>query len=121
MGENIMKSLEIPIEKRECLGEEDMGCCPNCHYNALILGDVKWGRVHFQVKCKVCGFGENLEKTSEVKWKFVIQTDGLCCDRTDVKVRQHHGDEINHTQGGFYTEENLATVKEKFAKYKQLK
>ena len=73
---------------------------------------IKWERVHFQVKCQVCGVGENLEKTSEVKWKFVIQKDGLCRDRTYVKVRQHHGDEINHTQGGFYTEENLATVKE---------
>ena len=29
--------------------------------------------------------------------------------------------EIGHTQGGFYTEDNLATVKEKFVKYKNLK
>ena len=61
------------------------------------------------------------EKTEEGKWKFVIQEDGLSRDRTDTEGRAEHVKEIMHTQGGFYTPENLATVKEKFDKYKDLK
>lgn len=121
IGENIMKSLDTEVNERKWLGEEDMGWCPNCHSNALILGEPQWDGVHFEVECQVCGAGGKLEKTEKGKWKFVIDEDGLSRDRTDVRGRQHHGDEINHTQGGFYTEENLAIVKEKFEKYKALK
>ncbi len=121
MGENIMKSLKTPVEERKWLGDPDMGWCPNCHSNALILGEPQWDGLHFPVECQVCGAGGNLEQTEDGKWKFVIQEDGLCRDRTDVKGREHHCDEIAHTQGGFYSPENLATVKEKFAKYKDLK
>lgn len=120
LGENIMKSLNTPASERKWLGEEDMGWCPNCHSNALILGEVQWDGLHFPVECQVCGAGGNLEKTEDGKWKFVIQENGLCRDRTDVKGRQHHGEEIAATQGGFYTKENLATVKEKFEKYKNI-
>ncbi|MBE6048101.1 MAG: flavodoxin family protein [Clostridium sp.] len=120
LGENIMTSLKTPVEERKWLGEEDMGWCPNCHSNALILGEVQWDGLHFPVECQVCGAGGNLEKTADGKWKFVIQEDGLCRDRTDVKGRQHHCEEIAATQGGFYTEENLAIVKEKFEKYKNI-
>ncbi len=120
MGDNIMKSLKTPVEKREWLGDPNMGWCPNCHSNALILGEPQWDGLHFPIECQVCGAGGNLEKTEEGSWKFVIQEDGLCRDRFDVKGRQHHGEEIGHTQGGFYTEENLAIVKAKFEKYKNL-
>ena len=121
MGENIMKSLNTPVAERDWLGDEGMGWCPHCHSNALILGEVQWDGLLFPVECQVCGAGGNLEKTEEGKWKFVIQEDGLSRDRTDTEGRQHHVKEIMHTQGGFYTPENLATVKEKFTKYKDLK
>ncbi|CUU48791.1 flavodoxin family protein [Clostridium beijerinckii] len=121
MGENIMKSLNTPVEERTWLGDEGMGWCPHCHSNALILGEVQWDGLHYPVECQVCGAGGNLEKTEEGKWKFVIQEDGLIRDRTSVEGRGHHVKEIMHTQGGFYTDENLAVVKEKFAKYKELK
>lgn len=121
MGENIMKSLNTPVEDREWLGDEDMGWCPNCHSNALVLGEVQWDGLHFPIECQVCGAGGNLEKTEDGKWKFVIQEDGLCRDRTTVPGREEHLKEIMHTQGGFYTPENLAKVKEKFEKYKNLK
>ena len=120
LGENIMTSLNTPANERKWLGDEDMGWCPNCHSNALILGEPQWDGLHFPVECQVCGAGGNLEKTEDGKWKFVIQENGLCRDRTDIKGRQHHAVEIGETQGGFYTEENLKIVKEKFTKYKEL-
>lgn len=121
MGENIMKSLNTPVENRGWLGDEEMGWCPNCHSNALVLGEVQWDGLYFPVECQVCGAGGNLEKSETGKWKFVIQEDGLCRDRTTVEGREEHLKEIMHTQGGFYTEENLAIVKERFDKYKNLK
>lgn len=121
IGQNIMKSLSTPVKERKWLGEEDMGWCPNCHSNALVLGEVQWDGLHFPVECQVCGAGGNLEKSETGKWKFVIQEDGLCRDRTTVEGREEHLKEIMHTQGGFYTEENLAIVKERFDKYKNLK
>lgn len=121
IGQNIMKSLNTPVKERKWLGEEDMGWCPNCHSNALVLGEVQWDDLHFPVECQVCGAGGNLEKSENGKWKFVIQEDGLCRDRTTVEGREEHLKEIMHTQGGFYTEENLAIVKERFDKYKNLK
>ena len=121
IGQNIMKSLSTPVKERKWLGEEDMGWCPNCHSNALVLGEIQWDGLHFSVECQVCGAGGNLEKSEEGKWKFVIQEDGLCRDRTTVEGREEHLKEIMHTQGGFYTPENLAKVKEKFDKYKDLK
>lgn len=121
MGENVMKSLNTSVHERTWLGDKDMGWCPNCHSNALILGEMQWDGLYFPVECQVCGAGGNLEKTEEGKWKFVIQEDGLCRDRTSLKGREQHLKEIMHTQGGFYNEENLAIVNKKFAKYKELK
>lgn len=121
IGSNIMKSLNTPVEKRGWLGDENMGWCPNCHSNALVLGGVQWDGLYFPVECQVCGAGGNLEKTEDGKWKFVIAENGLCRDRTTVEGRQRHFEEISHTQGGFFTEENLAAVKEKFVKYKDIK
>lgn len=121
IGENVMKSLNTPVKERRWLGDENMGWCPNCHSNALILGEAQWDGLHFPIECQVCGAGGDLEKTEDGKWKFVIAENGLCRDRTTVEGRTHHLREIEATQGGFYTEENLKVVKEKFEKYKNIK
>ena len=120
VGENVMKSVNTPPEERKWLGDPDMGWCPNCHSNALILGEEQWDGLHFPIECQVCGAGGTLEKTDNNKWEFVIQEDGLCRDRTTVEGRAHHLVEIGHTQGGFYTEENKAIVSSKIGKYKEL-
>ena len=119
IGNNIMKSLGTPVNERKWLGDENMGWCPNCHSNALVLGEPQWDGIHFPVECQVCGAGGDLEKTEDGKWKFVIAENGFCRDRTTHEGVTAHLDEIAHTQGGFYTEENLAIVKEKFVKYKE--
>ncbi|MBE6051915.1 MAG: flavodoxin family protein [Clostridium sp.] len=121
VGNNIMKALNTPVEERKWLGDEDMGWCPNCHSNALVLGQPRWDGICFPVECQVCGAGGNLEKTEDGKWKFVISEDGLCRDRTSKEGGGEHMKEIAYTQGGFYTKENLDTVKEKFVKYKNIK
>jgi multimeric flavodoxin WrbA len=115
-----MKSLNTPADERTWLGDEDMGWCPNCHSNALILGEPQWDGIYFPIECQVCGAGGDLEKTEDGKWKFVVAENGLCRDRTTHEGVSAHLDEIAHTQGGFYTDENLAIVKEKFVKYKYL-
>lgn len=121
IGDNIMKSLNTPVEERKWLGDENMGWCPNCHSNALILGEPQWDGLYFPIECQVCGAGGDLEKTEDGKWRFIIAENGLCRDRTTVKGRTEHLREIEVTQGGFYTEENLKVVKEKFPKYKDIK
>ncbi len=121
IGNNVMKSLNTTAEKRVWLGDENMWWCPNCHSNSLILGEVQWDGLHFPIECQVCGAGGDLEKTETGKWEFVIAKDGLSRDRTTIEGREHHLEEIYHTQGGFYTDENLSTAKEKFGKYKDLK
>ena len=121
MGENIMKAVETPAEERTWLGDEDMGWCPNCHSNALVLGEKQWDGLYYPVECQVCGAGGNLEQTEDGKWKFVIQKDGLIKDRTTVEGRAKHLEEIGATQGGFYANpENRQIVQKKIAKYKNL-
>ena len=73
MGENIMKAVNTPPEERGWLGDENMGWCPNCHSNALVLGEPQWDGLHYPVECQVCGAGGNLEQTEDGRWKFVIQ------------------------------------------------
>lgn len=121
VGENIMKAVHTKPEDRKWLGDEDMGWCPNCHSNALILGEVQWDGLHFPIECQVCGAGGTLEQTDDKKWKFVIQEDGLSRDRTTVEGRAKHLEEIAHTQGGFFMNpENHKIVGEKIQKYKAL-
>ena len=121
MGENIMKAVATPVEERTWLGDEDMGWCPNCHSNALVLGEMQWDGLYYPVECQVCGAGGNLEQTEDGKWKFVIQEDGLLKDRTTVAGRAKHLEEIAATQGGFYANpENRKIVQAKIAKYKNL-
>lgn len=121
VGNNIMKALNTPVEERKWLGDENMGWCPNCHSNALTLGHPRWDGVCFPIECQVCGAGGDLEKSEDGRWKFVIAEDGLDKARMTKAGGVDHMNEIAFTQGGFYTEENLAVVKEKFVKYKNIK
>ncbi|WP_026889939.1 flavodoxin family protein [Lacrimispora aerotolerans] len=122
MGKNIMTAIHTPAEERKWLGDENMGWCPNCHSNALILGEVQWDGLHYPVECQVCGAGGNLEKAENGKWKFVIQENGLIRDRTTVEGRAKHLEEIAHTQGGFFQDpEKRKIVNEKLEKFKNLK
>ncbi len=119
LGENIIKAIKTPAEERTWLGEEDMGWCPNCHSNALVLGEMQWDGIYYPIECQVCGAGGNLEKTEDGKWKFVIQKDGLYKDRTTVVGRARHLEEIGKTQGGFFANpENREIVAKKMLKYK---
>ena len=118
LGENIMKAAMTPVEKRKWLGDEDMGWCPNCHSNALVLGEKQWDGLHYPIECQGCGAGGNLEKTEDGKWKFVIQEDGLLKDRTTVEGRARHLEEIGHTQGGFFANPaNREIVGKKILRY----
>lgn len=120
LGEHIITAVNTPVEERKWLGDEDMGWCPNCHSNALVLGEKQWDGLHYPIECQVCGAGGTLEKTEDGKWKFVIQEDGLLKDRTTVEGRAKHLEEIAHTQGGFYMNpKNKKAVQEKLAKYKE--
>lgn len=120
LGENIMTAINTPPEERGWLGDEDMGWCPNCHSNALVLGEPQWDGLHYPVVCQVCGCGGTLEETEDAKWKFVIQEDGYLKDRTTVEGRAKHLEEIEKTQGGFYSNpDNMKTVKEKLKKYQE--
>ena len=122
LGANIMKSLAKAPEERDWEGDEGYGWCPNCHSNSLSLGEVQWDGVHFPVECQVCGCGGTLEKTADDKWAFVIDEEtGYSKDRTTVEGRGLHMVEIGQTQGGFYTPENMAMVKEKIVKYREMK
>ena len=119
MGENIMKAVATPPDERTWPGDEDMGWCPNCHSNALVLGEPQWDGIYYPIECQVCGCGGTLEKTPEGKWKFVIQENGYYKDRPTVIGRARHLEEIGHTEGGFYANpENLRIVNKKLAKYK---
>jgi multimeric flavodoxin WrbA len=119
MGQNIMKAVATPPEERGWLGDEDMGWCPNCHSNALVLGEPQWDGIYYPIECQVCGCGGTLEKTPEGKWKFIIQENGYYKDRTTVVGRARHLEEIGKTEGGFYANpENLKIVGEKLEKYK---
>lgn len=119
LGENIMKAVQMPEGKKEWLGDEGMGWCPNCHSNSLVLGQPQWDGLCFPVECSVCGAGGNLEKTEDGKWKFVINKDnGLIKDRTTVSGRALHLKEIMECQGGFFSSpEKLKLVGEKKQKY----
>ncbi len=118
LGENIMKAIATPPEERGWLGDPDMGWCPNCHSNALVLGEVQYDGVYYPIECQVCGAGGNLEPDGNGRWKFVIQDNGLYKDRTTVIGRARHLEEIGETQGGFFANpEAMATARERAKKY----
>ena len=122
LGENIMACLALPEGQRKWMGDEDMGWCPNCHSNALVLGERQWDGLYYPIECQVCGAGGTLEKTEDGKWKFVIQEDGLLKDRTTVPGRAKHLDEIGETQGSFYANpENLEKVAKLKTRYTEKK
>ncbi|MFV0466188.1 MAG: flavodoxin family protein [Lachnospiraceae bacterium] len=121
LGQRIMESVNTKPEDRKWLGEEGMGWCPNCHSNALVLGETQWDGLYFPIECQVCGAGGTLEKNEKGSWDFVIQEDGLCRDRTTVAGRAEHLKEIAHTQGGFFSNPaNFEIVKGKMSKYKEM-
>lgn len=121
IGDNIMKAIDTPEKDRKWLGDEDMGWCPNCHSNALVLGETQWDGIHYPVECQVCGAGGTLEKTENGKWKFVIQENGLIKDRTTVSGRAKHLEEIAETQGGFFKDpQKIAIVNKRLEKYKKI-
>ena len=122
LGEHIMEAIQTPPEERKWLGEEDMGWCPNCHSNALVLGEKQWDGLHYKVECQVCGAGGTLQEDGKGGWKFVIQEDGLLKDRTTVEGRAKHLEEIAQTQGGFFSDpEKMKLVAERRQKYVQKK
>ncbi|MEN8905685.1 MAG: flavodoxin family protein [Clostridiales bacterium] len=120
IGKNIMTAIKTKPQERKWLGDENMGWCPNCHSNALILGEKHWDGLHFPIECQVCGAGGDLEKTEEGKWKFVIAENGLCRDRTTVEGREHHLVEIDSTSKVFFESQNLETIKSNSKKYEKL-
>ena len=122
MGENIMTAIKTPPEERKWLGEEDMGWCPNCHSNALVLGEVQWDGLYYPVECQVCGAGGTLEQTDDGKWTFVIAPNGLLKDRTTIEGRAKHLQEIGETQGGFFADPHKQKlVAERKQKYLNMK
>lgn len=121
IGNNIMKSLNTPVEERGWLGEPDAGWCPNCHSNCLCLGEPQWRGLQYPIECAVCGAGGDLVKTDDGKWKFVIAANGLERDRTSEEGRGVHCDEIADTQGGFFMDpQKRQTVAERIQKYKDI-
>lgn len=121
LGENIMKSLNTPVKKRDWLGDEGFGWCPNCHSNALVRGEVQWDGTYWPIECQVCGAGGDLVKDENGKWKFVIAENGLIRDRTCDEGREHHLIEIGTTQKEFFSPEGQKIYHDKIVKYKNIK
>ena len=121
MGENIIKALNTPVAERKWLGDPDYGWCPNCHSNALCLGEPQWKGLHYPIECVVCGAGGTLEQTEDGRWKFAIAENGLERDRTTEEGRGVHCDEIAETQGGFFMDPaKRQLVAERLPKYKNI-
>lgn len=121
LGLNVFKAASTPPAERQWLGDSDMGWCPNCHSNALILGEQQWKGLHYPIECQVCGAGGTLEQTEDKKWKFVIQENGLERVRTTVEGRAVHLQEIGETEGTFHRSQEMKDiVKSKIVKYKEI-
>ncbi len=54
-----MKALNTPPAERKWLGDPDYGWCPNCHSNALCLGEPQWKGLQYPIECVVCGAGRH--------------------------------------------------------------
>ena len=121
MGLNVMKALNTPPAERKWLGDPDYGWCPNCHSNALCLGEPQWKGLQYPIECVVCGAGGTLEQTEDGRWKFVIAENGLERDRTTEEGRGVHCDEIAETQGGFFMDPaKRQLVAERLPKYQSI-
>ena len=121
MGLNVMKALNTPPAERKWLGDPDYGWCPNCHSNALCLGEPQWKGLQYPIECVVCGAGGTLEQTEDGRWKFVIAENGLERDRTTEEGRGVHCDEIAETQGGFFIDPaKRQLVAERLPKYQSI-
>ena len=119
MGENIARAIQTPVEERTWLGDSDQGLCPNCHGGLVFKGEAHWDGVKFPFECAVCGAGGDLVKDQNGEVKFVLAENGLIKDRNTNEGREHHLEEIVKTKIHFF--ENMAIVKNKAKKYKDLK
>ena len=54
MGLNVMKALNTPPAERKWLGDPDYGWCPNCHSNALCLGEPQWKGLQYPPSSAWC-------------------------------------------------------------------
>ena len=121
MALEVMKALNTPPAERKWLGDPDYGWCPNCHSNALCLGEPQWKGLKYPIECVVCGAGGTLEQTEDGRWKFVIAENGLERDRTTEEGRGVHCDEIAETQGGFFIDPaKRQLVAERLPKYQSI-
>jgi hypothetical protein len=119
MGENLIKSIQTPVEERTWLGDPDMGLCPNCHGGLIFKGEEHWDGIKFPFECAVCGAGGDLVKDENGELKFVLAENGLCRDRNVNEHRDLHLDEIVQTKIHFF--QNMPQVQEKAKKYKEIK
>lgn len=107
--------------RAQVAGRPDYGWCPNCHSNALCLGEPQWKGLQYPIECVVCGAGGTLEQTEDGRWKFVIAENGLERDRTTEEGRGVHCDEIAETQGGFFMDPaKRQLVAERLPKYQSI-
>jgi multimeric flavodoxin WrbA len=116
MGENIIKAIQTPIEKREWLGDRDFGWCPVCHSNSLSLGEPHWDGIRWPIECQVCGAGGDLEKDENGRWRFVLAENGMLKCRIIEKGRVLHMYEIKHNMDQW--KEHKDEVDEFMEKYK---
>lgn len=118
MGENIVKSINTSHEKREWLGDPDLGLCPNCHGGLIFKGDEHWDGLKFPFECAVCGAGLDIIKDNNGEITFELVEDGLSRDRNVNECRELHLDEIIETRIHFF--QNIPSVQERYKKYKEL-
>lgn len=119
MGENIIQSIQTPVEERGWLGDPDQGLCPNCHSALVFPGDVHWDGIQWPFECAVCGAGGDLVRDENNKIKFELAENGLIRDRNLNTARAEHLNEIVKTRIEFF--QHMPEVQEKYAKYRALK
>ncbi len=119
MGENIIKSIQTPVEERGYLGEADFGMCPACHSHLIYKGDPHWDGIQFPFECAVCGCGGDLVKKENGEYEFVLAENGHIRDRNINSARAEHLNEIVTTKIDFFKRQH--TIQDKYAKYKEIK
>ncbi len=118
MGENIVASINTPVEQRGWLGDSDDGVCPNCHSSLIYPGDKHWDGIEFPFECAVCGAGGNLVKGDDGKLHFEIAENGLVRDRNNNEARAEHLNEIIKTRIEFF--QRQGEVAEEYKRYKEM-
>ena len=88
MGLNVMKALNTPPAERKWLGDPDYGWCPNCHSNALCLGEPPVEGAAVPHRVRGVRRGRHPGQTEDGRWEnFVIAENGLERDRTTEEGR----------------------------------